>query len=508
MNRGVFKRIFILYAVLILLAFLFIELSITNAIREHYLAGLKRNLSVQASLISDSILFDSRHSVDDLCKKMKEKTDARITIIALDGRVLGDSDSDSSIMENHAHRPEIQQAALNGTGMFIRTSDTLKQDFLYVAFQATSGKSPRGYVRLSVPLQDVDHAVNATRMNIILIVGFVLAGTGLFSAWQFEYLRRRTREISEFAKSLGLLAKTDKLDARLLARFAQATQPAPTRLPSDEERLLSAMLTRRRQLIAMRTAEKNRLISAHPAMRPSIEKLLGWLEQELQQLNQDIDQFISNQPIFKQKDEILRSAPGVGPVTSAIVLADLPELGQLDRKKIAALVGVAPFNCDSGWMKGKRAIWGGRASVRTVLYMAIHSARRYNPVIKEFYDRLIQAGKLPKVALTACMRKMLTILNAIIRSGQPFKPALAVEKTRVPAGPGKRCGEEPLGRTGIPADPENQLHPQGYDGTEGSRTSRESSFQGYVGTAAGGRSRGIPQIRPLSRSQTGKRSSS
>jgi len=202
MNRGVFKRIFILYAVLILLAFLFIELSITGAIREHYYAGLKQSLSVQASLIGDSISFDSKHKIDDLCKVLKEKTGARVTVIALDGLVIGDSDSDSSHMENHAHRPEIQQAALNGSGMFIRTSDTLKQDFLYVAFQATSGKTPRGYIRLSIPLQDVDHAVNAARLNILLVVGFVLAGTGLFSLWQFEYLRRLTREINDFAKSL------------------------------------------------------------------------------------------------------------------------------------------------------------------------------------------------------------------------------------------------------------------------------------------------------------------
>jgi two-component system phosphate regulon sensor histidine kinase PhoR len=202
MNRGVFKRIFILYGVLILLAFLFIELSITSSIREHYLAGLRQNLSVQASLIADTISFDGRNSIDDLCKKMKVKTDARVTVIALDGRVIGDSDGDSSIMDNHAHRPEIQQAALNGTGMFIRPSDTLKQDFLYVAFRATSGKTPRGYIRLSIPLQDVDHAVNAARMNILLIVGFVLAGTGLFSLWQFAYLRKLTREIDAFAKSL------------------------------------------------------------------------------------------------------------------------------------------------------------------------------------------------------------------------------------------------------------------------------------------------------------------
>jgi two-component system, OmpR family, phosphate regulon sensor histidine kinase PhoR len=202
MNRGVFKRIFILYAILILLAFIFVELSITSSIREHYVAGLKQSLSVQASLIADSMSFDSRRGIDDLCKVLKEKTGARITAIALDGRVVGDSDSSSSTMENHAHRPEIQQAALNGSGMFIRTSDTLKQDFLYVAYRVTSGETPLGYVRLSVPLQDVDHSVNAARLSILLIVGFVLAGTGLFSLWQFEYLRRLTREISEFAKSL------------------------------------------------------------------------------------------------------------------------------------------------------------------------------------------------------------------------------------------------------------------------------------------------------------------
>jgi two-component system phosphate regulon sensor histidine kinase PhoR len=202
MKRGVFKRIFALYAVLILLALLFVELSVTSSIREHYLAGLKRNLIVQASLIADNISFDNRRSIDDLCKKLKEKTDARITVIALDGRVLGDSDKSSSTMENHAHRPEVQQAALDGIGMFIRTSDTLKQDLLYVAYRVTSGKTPLGYVRLSVPLHDVDHAVNAARLSILLIVGFVLAGTGLFSLWQFEYLRRLTRQISDFAGSL------------------------------------------------------------------------------------------------------------------------------------------------------------------------------------------------------------------------------------------------------------------------------------------------------------------
>lgn len=220
MNRRVFKRIFILYAVLIFLAFLFTELSITGAVREHYLAGLKHNLSIQASLIADSISFDSGRHIDELCKKMKDKTGARITVIALDGRVIGDSDSGSSTMENHALRPEIQQAALNGAGMFIRTSDTLKQDFLYVAYRATSGETPQGYIRLSVPLQDVDHAVNAARLNILLIVGFVLAGTGLFSFWQFEYLRRLTREINNFAKSLVPRGMGNKLFLKDAGEFS------------------------------------------------------------------------------------------------------------------------------------------------------------------------------------------------------------------------------------------------------------------------------------------------
>jgi len=227
--------------------------------------------------------------------------------------------------------------------------------------------------------------------------------------------------VREFARSVGLLAKTDKIDARLLAHFARATRPEPTQLPSEEERLLSAMMTRRRQLIDIRTAEKNRLASAHPAMRPNIEKMLAWIDQEVQELNQKIDQFIDSQPLFKQKDEILRSAVGVGVVTSAIVLADLPELGHLDRKKIAALVGVAPFNQDSGYRRGKRRIKGGRPSVRTVLYMATVSAVKFNPVIKTFYERLLKSGKLKKVALVACMRKLLTILNAMIRDMQPWR---------------------------------------------------------------------------------------
>lgn len=231
----------------------------------------------------------------------------------------------------------------------------------------------------------------------------------------------RPQRVREFAKSLGLLAKTDKLDARLLARFAEAIQPDPTQLPSEAEQLLSALIDRRRQLIDFRTAELNRLAGAHPAIRSSIEQLLEDLGEKISALDQQIDELIASTAEFKGKIELLRTVPGIGPVASAILVADLPELGQLDRKKIAALVGVAPFNNDSGNRRGKRRIKGGRAAVRTVLYMATLAAARFNPVIKAFYDRLLNRGKVKKVALVACMRKLLTILNAMLRSSEPWK---------------------------------------------------------------------------------------
>jgi len=227
--------------------------------------------------------------------------------------------------------------------------------------------------------------------------------------------------VREFARSLGQLAKTDRLDARLLARFGEATRPAVTRLPDEQEQELAALMTRRRQVIEMLTAEKNRLPTTRPPLRPRVETHIAWLERELQTLNRDFDEFIRGTPLFQHKDEILRSTPGVGPVTSATLLADLPELGQLNRKQIAALVGVAPFNHDSGRRRGQRRIKGGRAAVRSVLYMATVAAVRFNPVIKTFYQRLLRAGKVKKVALVACLRKLLTMLNAMIRDMQPWQ---------------------------------------------------------------------------------------
>jgi len=231
--------------------------------------------------------------------------------------------------------------------------------------------------------------------------------------------------VREFAKSAGLLAKTDKLDAHLLARFGQAVRPAATCLPSEAEQLLSALITRRRQLIDMRTAEMNRLVSVHPSMRTSLEQMLTYLQEQIEHLDQQIEQFIQGRPEFNRKNEILQSIPGIGPVTSAILIADLPELGHLDRKKIASLVGVAPYNDDSGYRRGKRRIKGGRPQVRTVLYMAAISASRYNPTIKAFYERLLKLGKLKKVALVACMRKLLVIMNSMLRDQKTWHPSFS-----------------------------------------------------------------------------------
>lgn len=229
------------------------------------------------------------------------------------------------------------------------------------------------------------------------------------------------QRVREFARSAGILAKTDRLDASMLARFGQAVKPIPTQLPSEEQQLLSALITRRRQLIDNRTAESNRLLSSHEAMRPGIEAHLTWLNEQIALLDTEIELSIQDHPDFQAKDQVLRSVPGIGPVTSAILIADLPELGQHDRKVIASLVGVAPFNNDSGRHRGKRRVKGGRSSIRTVLYMATISATRYNPIIKAFYEHLLKQGKLKKVAIVACMRKLLTILNAMVRDMEPWQ---------------------------------------------------------------------------------------
>lgn len=230
--------------------------------------------------------------------------------------------------------------------------------------------------------------------------------------------------VREFAKSLGLLAKTDKLDAHLLARFGEAAKLTPTVLPDEEVQKLSALMARRRQLLEMLVMEKNHLLSTRLNVRRGIQEHITWLQREIDQLTEQIQKDLQDTPGLRDKDRLLRSAKGVGPITSMILLADLPELGQLDGKQIAALVGVAPFNDDSGRHRGVRRIKGGRATVRQGLYMAALSATRSNPVIRTFYQRLLASGKRKKVALVACMRKLLTILNAMVRDMTPWKEPL------------------------------------------------------------------------------------
>jgi len=234
------------------------------------------------------------------------------------------------------------------------------------------------------------------------------------------------RQVRDFAKAVGKLAKTDTLDAKVLAHFAEAVRPEPRPLPDEQAQLLSATLLRRRQIIAMITSEENRLSTAPKPIRRRIEMHLRWLKQELKRTNEELEQIVQESPIWREKAALLRSVPGVGPTLSVTLLAELSELEHLNRKKLAALVGVAPVNRDSGTLRGVRTVWGGRSGVRTVLYMATLCAVRFNSTIKVFYERLRAKGKPKKVALTACMRKLLTILGAMLRNRTPWQPQAAV----------------------------------------------------------------------------------
>lgn len=230
------------------------------------------------------------------------------------------------------------------------------------------------------------------------------------------------RQVRDFAKATGTLAKTDALDAQVLARFAQAVRPSVRSLPNEETKHLQTLLARRRQMVEMLTAEGNRLRQATPAVSQRIQAHIAWLEQELRDLDGDLGRAVRSSPVWREKENLLRSVPGVGRVLSLTLLASLPELGALGRRQIAALVGVAPLNRDSGAFRGTRTVWGGRASVRATLYMATLVATRHNPVIRGFYLRLVQAGKAKKVALVACMRKLLAILNAMLKHRTPWNP--------------------------------------------------------------------------------------
>lgn len=267
-------------------------------------------------------------------------------------------------------------------------------------------------------------AVSPTLVVLEATGGLEIPLTGALAAAGMPVVVVNPRHVRAFAKAAGKLAKTDALDAQLLAQFAEVMRPAVRPLPNAQTQALAALLTRRRQLVEMLTAEKNRLTQARPLVRKSLRAHIAWLERALDQADADLAQAIHESPVWREQDELLRSVPGVGPVLTTTLLANLPELGTLTGKQIAALVGVAPLNRDSGTLRGRRTVWGGRAHVRAVLYMGAIVAARFNPTIRAFYQRLLAAGKAKKVALTACMRKLLTILNAMLKHKTPWRPEL------------------------------------------------------------------------------------
>ena len=231
------------------------------------------------------------------------------------------------------------------------------------------------------------------------------------------------RQVRDFARATGRLAKTDRLDAAVIAAFAEAVKPEPRPLPDDERKALIDRVTRRRQLVEMRAGEKIRRSQITPGLRPSLEAHIAFLDKEIAALDDEIGTSLRQSPAWHGEDDLLASVPGVGPVFRAALIAKLPELGRLTRRQVAALVGVAPISRDSGQMRGRRTIAGGRAELRTLLYMAALAAIRCNPALKAFNARLRAAGKPSKLAITACMRKLLTIINAIVRSNSPWRPA-------------------------------------------------------------------------------------
>ena len=251
--------------------------------------------------------------------------------------------------------------------------------------------------------------------------GYERAAVAELAAVQLPLVVANPRQVRDFALATGQLAKTDSIDAELLALFAERVRPTPRPLADEASAALDALLTRRRQLVGMLIAERNRLEHTVAAVRRGIRTHIRWLERQLGAVDRDLNAMLQQSPVWRAKEDRLRAVPGVGPIVSRALLGELPELGQLNRRRITALVGVAPFACDSGTLRGRRVVWGGRAPVRAALHMSALVATRRNPVIRAFYLRLVAAGKPKKVALTAWMRKLLTILNVMLHTNTPWR---------------------------------------------------------------------------------------
>jgi transposase len=300
--------------------------------------------------------------------------------------------------------------------------DVAKAELVWVqrpaVTSATAPPDPTGISRL------VDE-VKALRPTLVVLEatgGYETALVAALATAGLPVVVANPRQVRDFAKATGQVAQTDRLDAHVLALFAERVRPEPRPRPDAARSQLDALVTRRRQLLERLTAERNRLPHAQPPIRADIARHVRWLERRVADVNRDLDRPIQASPVWRAKETLYRSTPGVGPVFSRTALADLPELGRLNRKQIAALVGVAPLARDSGTLRGRRLVWGGRAPVRAALYMATLVATRRNPVIRACYLRLVAAGKPKKVALVACMRKLLTILNAMARDNTPWEP--------------------------------------------------------------------------------------
>ena len=271
-------------------------------------------------------------------------------------------------------------------------------------------------------LVDRVQALHPTLMVLEATGGLERAVTSAWATAGRPVVVVHPRQVRDVARATGQLATTDALDARALAHVADVIRPTPRPLPDAQTQELRALLGRRQQLIGMRTAEQHRLAGTNARLTKDIAAHMTWLNAAIATLDDDLETILRASPLWRENDDLLQSAKGIGPVCARTLLLELPALGTLTRQQIAALVGVAPLHCDRGTLRGRRMIWGGRAHVRTVLYMGTLVATRFNPQIKVFYERLLAAGKVKKVALTACMHKLLTILNAMLKHRTPWQP--------------------------------------------------------------------------------------